>query len=752
MKRKKALAVILCSTLMAMSFCSCSLPFGVSDANTVTKVLTSSDEEILTDVVSKVAGVGSSEAGKEETVFVKTDASGSVNSIIVSDHLKNTEKTAQLEDETYLTDIVNVKGKETYKADGTKLTWSANGSDIYYQGTTDKKLPVDVNITYELDSKEIAAKDLAGKSGHVKITLNYKNNSANIVKIGGKDETIYTPFAAVSALTLDEEKFRNIKVTNGAAVADGKRNIIVGMAFPGLVESLNGGKAVDSKLLENIEDEISIPENVVIEADVTDFESGMIITLVTSDITRAIGLDAIDLDSNTSMSDMKDSMDKFSSAGKELADGTGALKDGAQKLADGSNSLASGSNSLYNGVVEYTNGASQLAGGISKLDSGAVSLDEGAGKLQSGLSQAKEGANALSNGISSVESGAKQVSDGATTLSDNAAQLSSGATSLKEGVDTLAATVGTITSGVGTAANAAGQISAGIDQVVAATAAPTDPSTIDTSAILSGVDLTSELQKLNLTGEQMQALSTYLADKVAREAAAAGANQAKVQINAALTTAGESGQSLQSGASVLATSLSTSYGQLTSAESQAKIKALTDGAAALEAGAVQFGEGAAKLSEGATALYNGTTQLSSGANSLTGGLSELYTGAGNLKDGTATLKAGTAELAGGANKLTSASGTLVNGSKALADGSAQLSNGASELLNGTVKLNDGMIKFNDEGISKLTKVFDTDMDGMKDRIKAISDMGKAYNTFAGAGEDEDCTVKFIIESEQIKKL
>ena len=732
MKRKKALAVILCSTLMAMSFCSCSLPFGVSDANTVTKVLTSSDEEILTDVVSKVAGVGSSEAGKEETVFVKTDASGSVDSIIVSDHLKNTEKTAQLEDETCLTDIVNVKGKETYKADGTKLTWSANGSDIYYQGTTDKKLPVDVNITYELDSKEIAAKDLAGKSGHVKITLNYKNNSANIVKIGGKDETIYTPFAAVSAITLDEEKFRNIKVTNGAAVADGKRNIIVGMAFPGLVESLNGGKAVDSKLLENIEDEISIPENVVIEADVTDFESGMIITLVTSDITRAIGLDAIDLDSNTSVSDMKDSMDKFSNAGKELADGTGALKDGAQKLADGSNSLASGSNSLYNGVVEYTNGASQLAGGISKLDSGAASLDEGAGKLQSGLSQAKDGANALSNGISTVESASKQVSEGATTLSDKASQLSAGATNLKDGVNTLASTMGNIATGVGTASSAASQISAGIDQVVAATAAPTDPSTIDTSAILSGVDLTSELQQLNLTnltGEQMQALSTYLA-KVAREAAAAGANQAKVQINAALTTAGESGQSLQSGASALATSLSTSYGQLTSAESQAKIKALTDGAVALEAGAVQFGEGAAKLSEGATALYNGTTQLSSGANSLTGGLSELYTGAGTLKDGTATLKAGTAELAGGANKLTSASGTLVNGSKALADGSAQLSNGASELLNGTVKLNDGMIKFNDEGISKLTKVFDTDMDGMKDRIKAISDMGKAYNTFA----------------------
>ncbi len=687
MKKKKARAVILCSAMMAMSFCSCSLPIGVSDATTVTKVLTSSDEEILTDVVSKVAGVGSSEAGKEETVYVKTDATGSVNSVIVSDHLKNEENTAQLEDETFLTDIVNVKGKETYKADGTKLTWDANGSDIYYQGTTDKKLPVDVNITYELDSKEIAAKDLAGKSGHVKITLSYKNNSANTVKISGKDETIYTPFAVVSALTLDEERFKNIKVTNGAAVADGKRNIIVGMAFPGLVESLNGGKTIDNELLENIEDEISIPEKVVIEADVTDFESGMIITLVTSDITRAIGLDSIDLDSNTSVNDMKDSMDKFSSAGKELADGTGALKDGAQKLADGSNSLASGSNSLYNGVVEYTNGASQLAGGISKLDSGAASLSEGAAAL-------------------------------------------------KTGVDTLAAQVGNIASGVGTAANAAGQISAGIDQVIAATSVPTDPSTIDVSQItvtgtVSGETASAamlqylpadKLLAAGFTEEQVQLVQGMVAQvsaqvipgivdqatdatakQVAATAAANGANQAKSQINAALTTAGESGQSLQAGAAALASSLSGSYAQLSSEESQAKIKSLTDGAAALQNGA-------------------------------------------------ASLKAGTAELAGGANKLTSASGTLVNGSKALADGSAQLSNGASELLNGTVKLNDGMIKFNDEGISKLTKVFDTDMDGMKDRIKAISDMGKAYNTFAGAGEDEDCTVKFIIESEQIKKL
>ena len=62
-----------------------------------------------------------------------------------------------------------------------------------------------------------------------------------------------------------------------------------------------------------------------------------------------------------------------------------------------------------------------------------------------------------------------------------------------------------------------------------------------------------------------------------------------------------------------------------------------------------------------------------------------------------------------------------------------------------------MIKFNSDGIQKLTAVFDTDMDSINNRIKAISDAGKAYKSFGGTSQDEDCSVKFIIESEEIKK-
>mgnify|MGYP000612238069 CR=1 FL=1 len=68
-----------------------------------------------------------------------------------------------------------LKGNETYKR-GKKdsITWNANGKDIYYQGTSDKNLPVSMKVTYYLDGKEISPKKLVGKSGKVKIRYEYE--------------------------------------------------------------------------------------------------------------------------------------------------------------------------------------------------------------------------------------------------------------------------------------------------------------------------------------------------------------------------------------------------------------------------------------------------------------------------------------------------------------------------------------------------------------------------------------------------
>ena len=99
---------------------------------------------------------------KEETVYVNADASGNQTSVIVSNWLKNAGSEKELEDSSILKDIQNVKGDETYQASGNSLTWKTEGKDIYYQGSTDKKLPVSVHFTYYLDGKEMNPSDLSG--------------------------------------------------------------------------------------------------------------------------------------------------------------------------------------------------------------------------------------------------------------------------------------------------------------------------------------------------------------------------------------------------------------------------------------------------------------------------------------------------------------------------------------------------------------------------------------------------------------
>lgn len=154
----------------------------------------SGDSALLAEAMSQVAESHSSTDGKDETVYVITDGNGTKKQVIVSDWLKNKDGSAQIDDKTDLSDIENVKGYGYYTMndDGT-ITWDAESSDIYYQGTTDKSLPVDVKITYWLDGNEIAPDDLAGKSGHVKIRFDYTNNQTETVKIDGKDTEIKVP-------------------------------------------------------------------------------------------------------------------------------------------------------------------------------------------------------------------------------------------------------------------------------------------------------------------------------------------------------------------------------------------------------------------------------------------------------------------------------------------------------------------------------------------------------------------------------
>ena len=126
-----------------------------------TETLKEAAETVLGDTTTESNG----ETYKDESVYVNADASGKVKKTTVTEWLKNTEK-GSVDDETVLEDVENVKGNEKYKeGSDDSIVWESKGKDIYYQGTTDEELPVNMSITYKLDGKEISPKDLAGKSG-----------------------------------------------------------------------------------------------------------------------------------------------------------------------------------------------------------------------------------------------------------------------------------------------------------------------------------------------------------------------------------------------------------------------------------------------------------------------------------------------------------------------------------------------------------------------------------------------------------
>ena len=171
---------------------------------------------------------------KDETVYVIANADGSVSKIIVSDWIKNTLGSASLKDKTELSDVVNVKGDESYTVDGDNMkVWDAQGNDIYYQGNIEKELPVGLRVSYTLDGSQISAEDLAGKSGKVTIRFDYQNNQYAMTEIDGKREKIYVPFAMLTGMMLDNGVFSNVEVTNGKLINDGDRTIVAGIASPG---------------------------------------------------------------------------------------------------------------------------------------------------------------------------------------------------------------------------------------------------------------------------------------------------------------------------------------------------------------------------------------------------------------------------------------------------------------------------------------------------------------------------------------
>ena len=635
---------------------------------------------------------------KDETVYSKISADGSNYSTIVSDHIKNDSQQELINDISDLLNIKNVNGDETFTQNENELVWSANGSDIYYQGETQKELPIECKVKYELDGEEISAEDLAGKSGKVKITIEYVNKDEHIVKINGKNEKLYTPFVVVCGTILDNNTHKNIEITNG--------KLIDNMSMPGMQESLNISKS-----------KIDIPNKVEITMDSTDFKLSNIVTYVTPKILEESDLEVFD-----KIDEIYSQINTLQSSSKQLVEGADTLEQGANTYSEKSKEFDAAMKQVSSGVKSANQN-------YSKIDDGIKSINENSSILQAGAKQISDGALSVKTNLQNVSAGIVQLQGGTKILQD-------GENKINAGIKQILGSMGVETSQVSSTASVIGQINTLIE---------TNKSAI-TNLENANKTLDAKINELKTNKETLKNQLTSLeslpeeSKTVIKELVNSQIASIDEQINTTIPAQKNGNNNLIK----VLTANNSALNQILSSSDVKKLDELTTGLLQLQAGMDELINGTTSLLNGETELKAGVDEFANKTQVLVDGSNVLYQGTEKLADGTKVLSSGSKELKNGLNQLDV-------GAENLSEASTSLTDGANTLAQGATTLSEGMTTFDEEGIEKICNYINGDLNNIMTRLEKLQELSEEYKNFTMLNNEEQGDVKFIIIMDSIKK-
>lgn len=554
---------------------------------------------------------------KDETVYSKLDASGNNYKTIVSTHIQNTENEDLIKDLSDLLNVKNTSGDETFTQDGNTFTWNSNKNDIYYQGESSKELPIQCNVKYELDGKEISKEEIAGKSGNIKITLQYTNKEERTVDINGKKVKMYVPFVVVAGTIVNNDNNKNITVSNGKIVDDGTKTIIAGMAMPGLQESLG--------LSDN---DVEIPNKIEITMDATDFELNSIVSYVTPKV-----LEDEDLDIFEKLDEVYAKVATLQNSSKQIEEGANTLKDGATTYSEKSQEFNSAMNQVSTGVSNVNSNYTQIDNGISTLKQGTSSVNSGAEQLNSGINELSSQLTSLPESVSALYNGSTQVLDGLNT------NKNTGKVGLVDGVNSVISSLQTTTEGLEEALE---KSVTGSENTILALKA-------NNTALESALTVLKNDEITN--AEAIKNLNTQIA---VNNATIKKYEEAKKEANTKKTYVQQQAKQSETSLKSIKTGMTTI---------QSAVAQINGGLAKLNTASEKLPSALTKLSEGSKTLSNGTKTLSSGAQTLSKGSTALKTGIQTLDTSTKTLATANGQLTEGANSLAEGATTLADGIK-----------------------------------------------------------------------------------------
>jgi len=619
-------------------------------------------------------------ASKSETVYSNLDSNGKAYKTIVSTQLTNEDKSDEITDISNLLNIENTNGDETFKKEGNQIVWDSNGNNIYYKGESDKQLPVECKITYELNGEEISAEELKGKSGNVKIKINYTNNEKHIVSINGKQVTMYTPFIIVAGTKIDNAKNKNIQITNGKIVDNGESTLAVGIAMPGMQENIGISKS-----------KIDIPEEIEISMETEDFEMGNIIAVV--------AVKGIDEDLTSDLNSMYSQINELANASNEILAGANQLKEGTSELVSGVDQLKDGTGAAYAGSKQIKDEVEESTKNLKNDNTPAIDSKT----LEAIKAQAMQSATLSDEQKAGIAAQAKA----AATLSDE--QKAGIAAQAKAGAKLTDAQK----AGIAAQAKAAAKLTDAQKAEIAAQAKLTDEQKAKiTAQAKAGAEFT-ETQKTAII-EQAQKKYTETLTEAEKQLILTVAQNTAYQT--ATTTALAVAEST---AEATALKVAQSVAEST-AEATAQTVAQSTATQTAETTALTVAQSTATQTAGATATQT-ATQVGNQAkqkftNQVVSQMSTLGTALDELTNGLANIDNGVSALSVGTNKLDS--------------GALQLANGVKT--------------FNEQGISKINNLVNGDLRNIASRVEKMNELANEYNNYAGIQNGMAGEVKFIM--------
>lgn len=311
---------------------------------------------------------------KKETVYTNLEYTGNLLKSSVSNHLF-INSSDEIEDETELKNILNINGKETYTLHENQIIWKGNNKDIFYRGTLEKDLPIKVKLEYFLNDKMVDAKDILGKSGDIKIKIHFQNNEKNTVRVNGKNTTMYTPFVVTLGMILNSENNQDLEINNGKIVDSGTKNIVVGIASPGMYKNFGV-------------EELKSLEDIIITYKTTNFKTTDIYMVATPKM-----LENTDFKIFDKMNNLSKNLDTLKTSIDTIEKGIKELESGSKTLANGNNEITTNLKIALDAVKKLEAGSKELK---SSIDTAVSSLNKAAESIKNAnINNSLAGLNSL---------------------------------------------------------------------------------------------------------------------------------------------------------------------------------------------------------------------------------------------------------------------------------------------------------------------------------------------------------------------